>query len=291
VQNGKLDISNWKNGIHTQDEGVRAKLQTLVDLLAGTQGCVIACSGGVDSMLLATVGNYALGERCMVVHAVSPAVPEEDTRRVREYAAREGWNFKVARTGEFDDENYLSNPIDRCYYCKSNLFDGLIPLAQLVSQDGSPFIFSGANVDDLGEYRPGLKAASKYGVRHPFIEAGIGKQDVRAICHALGLSFAEIPASPCLASRIYTGTRVTEDRLAAVHLAEKTVKDLIAIQVVRCRIKEDHMLIEVQAEDRLKISDDILGKVRAVVCRQHPFMQSVELDPLAYTPGRAFTVS
>src|SRR5690606_35929111 len=132
-------------------------------------------------------------------------------------------------TGEFQSEDYLSNPSNRCYHCKSNLYSSLEQLAGTVS--GGTTLLSGANLDDLGEYRPGLMAAAEKQVRHPFIEAGIDKAMIRAIARHLKLPFAELPASPCLASRLYTGTRVTPARLRAVEVSEMLVRENAGIAV------------------------------------------------------------
>lgn len=269
---------------------LHVKYDHLMTLLEEMGGCVAACSGGVDSMLLATVAHRTLPGRCLVVHAKSAAVPVEDTVRVRAFAASEGWQLRMVTTGEFDDENYLSNPINRCYYCKSHLYEGLVPLAKMVNNgDQGATVLSGANLDDLAEYRPGLEAAAQYGVRHPFVEAALTKSDIRSVCRSLGLPFAEIPASPCLASRIYTGTRVTPRRLEAVHFAERTLKQSLGVQVIRCRLKADHMLIEIQAEDRWRVSDPVLGDLRRDLRDRYPFILSIEADPKPYQPGRAFT--
>ena len=271
-------------------QDLRAKYGRLTALLAEMGGCVVACSGGVDSMLLASVAHGALPGRCLVVHAMSAAVPVEDTARVKAFAAGAGWQLRMVTTGEFDDEHYLSNPINRCYYCKSHLYESLVPLAKMVNNGGQgATVLSGANLDDLAEYRPGLEAASQYGIRHPFVEAGLTKADIRAVCRWLGLPFAEIPASPCLASRIYTGTRVTPQRLAAVHFAEQSLKQTLGVQVIRCRLKADHMLVEIPAEDRWRVSEPVLGDLRRDLLDRYPFILSLEADPEPYQPGRAFT--
>ena len=271
-------------------QDLHVKYESLTTLLEEMGDCVVACSGGVDSMLLATVAHRALPGHCLVVHAKSAAVPIEDTGRVRAFAASEGWRLQLITTGEFDDEHYLSNPINRCYYCKSHLYAGLIPLASRVN-DGNrgATVLSGANLDDLAEYRPGLEAAAQYGIRHPFVETACTKSDIRNICRRLRLPFAEIPASPCLASRIYTGTRVTPKRLEAVHFAEQSLKRTLGVQVIRCRLKGDHMLIEIEAEDRWRISQPVLGDLRSALLDRYPFIRSVEADPKPYQPGRAFT--
>jgi uncharacterized protein len=261
-------------------------LQRLQAVLATLPQRVIACSGGIDSLLLATLAHRADPAATQVVHAVSPAVPMEATARVRAWAAQEGWTLEVVESGEFGDEDYLSNPANRCYHCKRHLYDRLHSL----SRSGHT-VLSGANLDDLGEYRPGLTAAAEKGVRHPWVEAGISKAALRQIARDLGLPFAELPASPCLASRLYTGTRVTASRVRAVEAGELLIRQRTGIDVVRCRLREDEILIEVGPADRAQITPALRADVLAAMRLVEPAIASVELDALAYRPGRSFVLS
>jgi len=267
-----------------------SKINKLNALLQEMGNCVVACSGGTDSLLLATVAHRTLPDGCLVAHAVTPAVPKEDTERVRKNAAREGWQIRVVEPAEFSDENYLSNPVNRCYFCKSNLYTALIPLAKELAKDSSipASVLSGANCDDLSEFRPGLEAAREHGIRHPFLEAGMDKSDIRSLAHSLNLPFADLPASPCLSSRLYTGTRVTPERLAAVNFTEGKVKDMTGIRVVRARMKGDHMLIEVLATDRPSLPESTLKQIRRDVLVKYAFIEALELDPEPYRSGRSF---
>ncbi|MBV8297007.1 MAG: ATP-dependent sacrificial sulfur transferase LarE, partial [Acidimicrobiia bacterium] len=224
-------------------------LRKLETVLVGIPERIVACSGGVDSSLLATVAHRSSPATTVVAHAVTPAVPPAATARVRRLAAASGWRLQTVQPGEFDDERYLSNPVDRCYHCKSHLYETLDWLAGRVGL-GEATIVSGANVDDLAEYRPGLMAAAEHGVRHPFVEAEIGKAEIRRIAGRLGLDFADLPASPCLSSRLYTGTRVTPARLRLIDAVEELIRSRAGIGVVRCRIKEDAVVIEVGKKDR-----------------------------------------
>ncbi|UCH62588.1 MAG: ATP-dependent sacrificial sulfur transferase LarE [Fidelibacterota bacterium] len=271
-------------------ETIDSKVDKLKASLQEMGSCVVACSGGTDSLLLATVAHRTLPDGCFIAHAISPAVPAEDTSRVRENAAREGWQLRVVEPAEFADENYLSNPLNRCYFCKSNLYTALIPLAKELAKDSSipAAVLSGANCDDLSEYRPGLEAAREHGIRHPFVEAGMDKSDIRALAESLDLPFADLPASPCLSSRLYTGTRVTPERLAAVQFAEGKVKEVTGIRVVRARMKGDHMLIEVPAADRPSLPESTLKQVRRDILAKYAFIESLELDPEPYRAGRSF---
>lgn len=247
---------------------------------------VVACSGGIDSMLLSWVSHRHMGEHVTVAHAVSPAVTAEATQRVEATAQEEGWALKVVQSGEFADEEYLSNPVNRCYFCKSNLYSNLNEIVDRL--DGNGTIVSGANLDDLGEYRPGLDAASEKNVRHPWIEANFSKENIRELARSFDLPFAELPASPCLASRLYTGTRVTPARLQAVHTAETWVKERTDIEIVRCRLDGDQMRIEVSVEDRSKISAELIAEIERKVASIEPAISQAELDDAPYKPGRAF---
>lgn len=246
---------------------------------------IIACSGGIDSTLLAMVAHAHAPGKVTVAHAISPAVPPEATERVRAMAEQEGWVLSIVRSGEFEDENYLSNPVNRCYFCKSNLYESLTQIA--AAHEGGT-VLSGANLDDLGEYRPGLDAAAEHGVRHPWVEAKFAKADIRALAHELGVPFAELPSSPCLASRLYTGTRVTAARLRAVHACETQVKKTTGLAVVRCRLRGDNLIVEVPDTDRAVITAELLIELGALAATHEPGITAAVLDAHAYSPGRAF---
>ena len=271
---------------HTQADDASAAQRALQDVLRTMTARVIACSGGIDSLLLATIAHRLDPVGTVVAHAISPAVPSEATRRVHEQAASEGWNLRLVTSGEFRSEDYLSNPVNRCYHCKSNLYASLDQLAGIATAGAT--MLSGANLDDLGEYRPGLIAAAENAVRHPYVEAGIDKATIRAIARELDLPFAELPASPCLASRLYTGTRVTPQRLRAVEAGELLVRERTGITVVRCRLREDEMLVEVGDADRARITEALLHELAAVVRSHEPRIGSVTLDAQAYRAGRSF---
>jgi uncharacterized protein len=240
-------------------------------------------------MLLATVAHRAAPHDTTVAHAVSPAVPAEGTERVRAWAAHEGWRLEVIASGEFDDEQYLSNPVNRCYFCKSHLYTTLSGIAaRLQKESRNHRLLSGANLDDLGEYRPGLVAASEHEARHPFVEAKITKAEIRQMARALDLQFAELPASPCLASRLYTGTRVTAARLKAIEAGEALIRRATGLDVVRCRLREQDLMIEVMGKDRPRITADLIAAVASETRTHEPSIRSVVLDSESYRPGRAF---
>jgi uncharacterized protein len=213
-------------------------LLRLEGLLAGMGQAAVAVSGGVDSLTLATVAHAALGQHALMLHAVSPAVPAEATRRTEDLAAAQGWRLQVVNAGEFDDPAYRANPVDRCFYCKTNLYGTIARVTRAT-------ILSGTNLDDLGEYRPGLQAAAQHGVRHPYVEAGIGKSGVRALARRLGLpEVAELPSAPCLSSRIETGIAIQAPVLAVVHEVEKRVAAALSPRTVRCRVRKAAVVVE-----------------------------------------------
>lgn len=199
----------------------------------------VAVSGGVDSMLLAHVVHDHTPTRLLAVHAASPAVPAIATARVRDHADRFGWDLRVVDAGELDDPTYRANPVDRCFYCKTHLYGRIRGVLDLPTA-------SGTNLDDLGDYRPGLRAAEDHRVIHPFVEAGLAKRHVYTLAAALGLDdLAALPAQPCLASRIETGLAVDAATLAFVERVEAALVPLMpGAASLRCRVTAVGVVIE-----------------------------------------------
>ncbi len=226
-----------------------ARLAALEHMLGACAPAAVALSGGVDSMTLAVIAGRRLGSDVAMYHAVSAAVPPAATARVRAYAERCGWQLILLDAGEFSDPNYLANPANRCFFCKANLYGTLA--AQSDAQ-----LLSGTNLDDLGDWRPGLEAAKRHAVRHPFVEAGIAKATVRALAASLGLhDLAELPAAPCLSSRVETGLAIQPGQLRLIDQAEQLVRASLKPETVRCRIRADGVVIELDDSALARLSD------------------------------------
>jgi uncharacterized protein len=270
-----------------QAQEAAAQEEQLIQCLQPLRPVAIAVSGGVDSLTLATLAHRVLpnGTSAMF-HAVSPAVPEEATGRVRALAQQEGWHLTIFDAGEFENEAYRSNPVNRCFHCKHNLYEG-------IKRFSGATILSGTNRDDLGEYRPGLEAARRFDVRHPYVEAGFTKVDVRRLAARLGLGHvAELPAAPCLASRVETGIRIEAETLRLVHRVEQLVAASLKPKVVRCRIRPGAIAIELDPQTlaqlahdgQLQLSQAILRLAEAVLTI--PARAEVRFEP--YRVGSAF---
>jgi uncharacterized protein len=257
-------------------------IHTLGRLLRDLAPVRVAVSGGVDSMTLAILAGRILGQRATMLHAVSPAVPAEATRRVTDVAAHEGWALRLIDAGEFGDEAYLANPYDRCFHCKTHLYSAM-------ARVGVGTLLSGTNTDDLDDYRPGLRAASDHGVRHPFVEAGIDKRGVRTLCRELGHpAIADLPAAPCLSSRVETGVRIEPMALAFVHRVECEVAEALQPRIVRCRVRHDAVAVELDEESlgRLNGAGQAWRERIAGLARLHGLPDEIRFE--AYRRGSAF---
>src|SRR6201987_3748783 len=193
----------------------------LTESLAGLGSALIAFSGGVDSSLVAALAARALGEQALAVTAVSPALASGELDGARSVARAVGVRHELISTAELERDDYRRNDRFRCYYCKSELYERL---AVLALRRGFAAVLSGANADDLGDWRPGLRAAAEHGVRHPLLEASVGKDPAGALARHLGVPSADKPASPCLASRLPYGTAVSAEVLSQVDRAELSLK-------------------------------------------------------------------
>ncbi len=221
-----------------------AALARLVAALDRHPRVAVAVSGGVDSMTLAHVAQRFARAQATMYHACGPAVPAAARARVEAHAARHGWTLALIDAGEYGDARYRANPVDRCYFCKTNLY------ARIRERTADP-ILSGTNRDDLADYRPGLRAAAEHGVAHPYVEAGLAKADVYALAAQLRLTDLErLPAQPCLASRVETGIGIDAADLAFVDRVEAALAGALGRdQVLRCRVTHAGIVIELARDD------------------------------------------
>jgi len=222
-----------------------SRTEELESRIASLESAVVAFSGGVDSSLVAALAARALGPHALAVTAVSPALATGELDGARGVAAAVGIAHEEIATDELAREGYVRNDRDRCYHCKTELYERLWGVAR---RRGYTAVLSGANADDVGDWRPGLTAAAEHGVVHPLLEAGVGKQEVRALARLLGVPSAEKPASPCLASRLPYGTEVDPAVLRQVDRAEVAVKAL-GYRVVRVRHYGERGRVELGADE------------------------------------------
>lgn len=220
------------------------QLTDLKNIFAQMERALIAYSGGIDSTLVAKVAYDVLGDRSLAVTAVSPSLLSEDLEDAKNQAIVIGINHEQVFTDEMNNPNYTSNPVNRCYFCKSELHDTLKPLAL---ERGYPYVIDGVNADDLQDYRPGIQAAKERGVRSPLAEVGMSKLDVRAVAKYLELPWWDKPAQPCLSSRFPYGENITVEKLQRVGRAENYLRKIagnLGINNLRVRSEQDTARIE-----------------------------------------------
>ncbi len=260
-----------------------AKIEKAVNFIGHFKGVVVALSAGVDSSLVAKLAHKALGDRAIAATAVSESLPPGELEVAKKTAAEIGIRHVIVRTDELQNPNYAANPDDRCYYCKDTLYRELGALAEDL---GLEVILDGTQMDDLGDDRPGRRAAREAGVKSPLLEAGFSKNDVREAARSLGLSVWDKPAQPCLSSRIPHGQNVTEEKLWAIGQAELFIKQLTGVRDLRVRHHEVLARIEVTPEERHLFFDaDIMDQIDAKL-RSLGFT-AVTLDLRGYRKPRA----
>lgn len=253
----------------------------LLAALRGYGRVAVAYSGGIDSTVVAQAARLALGDAAIAVTAVSESLASGEIEEARALAGRIGIAHRVIRTEEFADPNYLRNNPDRCYFCKSELYGRL---SGLLDQLGVDVIASGANLDDMGDHRPGMRAAAEHGVRHPLQECGLTKAHVRALALAWGLPTWDKPATPCLSSRVAYGEEVTPERVRMIDAGEQWLRRR-GLRLLRVRYhKGDLARIEVPPEELARLASPEIREALVPAFRELGF-KYVTLDLEGFRSG------
>lgn len=259
---------------------MRDKLERLEACLRENAPLLIAYSGGVDSACLLAVAYRTLGDRMLGVIADSPSLPRQALKEALALAEAIGAPVEVVETQEMQDERYLTNPVNRCYFCKAELF---LNMDRIAAERNFAAIAYGENADDVGHFRPGVKAAAEFSVHAPLKEAGLTKSEIRALSRELGLPTADAPAQPCLSSRIPHGTPVTVNALRMVEQGEEYVRSL-GFHVFRVR----HIVVEPgRYRAKVQIAPDEMAKLPPVREAMEGGLAAVgyetmEIDPAGY---------
>jgi len=247
-----------------KDELLNAKIAEIMERLAREGSVIVAFSGGTDSSVVAALAHRALGHKSLAVTVDSPLLPSGELEVAKRVAEQIGIKHLVIKLNELEIPGFSSNPPDRCYLCKKFRFE---KLRELAAENGFRTIVDGTNLSDLGEYRPGLKAAKELGVYSPLLEADLSKEDVRRLARLLGFNTAEKPAATCLATRIPYNNRLTTEQLARIDKAEGYIRSITGVKVLRVRAHGNLARIEVGAGEQnlfydTKISSQVAQRLK-----------------------------
>jgi uncharacterized protein len=258
-----------------------AKLDNLIDWFGNKNKVMIALSGGVDSALVAYAAFQKLGNSAIAVTADYKTLSKEELETAKQICSEIGIKQILLDYDELQNEEFVKNSSDRCFHCRMELGDHLITLAK---EHGVKFIVDGTNLDDLGDYRPGIEALKRNGIRSPLLETNFTKNEIRKTAKLVGLSVYDKPSNSCLASRIPWGQRVTTEKLTRIELGETIVKQITNLKQVRVRDLNGIAKIEVD-KDRISVFadyvlDEITHKLKLIG------FSSVQIDPDGYRPGK-----
>lgn len=258
-----------------------AKLDNLIDWFGNKTKVMIALSGGVDSALVAYAAFQKLGNSAIAVTADYKTLSKEELETAKQICSEIGITQILLDYDELQNEEFVKNASDRCFHCRMELGDHLITLAK---EHDVKFIVDGTNLDDLGDYRPGIEALKRNGIRSPLVETNFTKNEIRKTAKLIGLSVYDKPSNSCLASRIPWGQRVTTEKLTRIELGETIVKQITNLKHVRVRDLNGVAKIEVDKDKISVFADGILDEITSKL-KLIGFL-SVKIDPDGYRPGK-----
>ena len=260
---------------------IMAKLDNLVEWFGNKNKVIVALSGGVDSALVAYAAFQKLGNSAIAVTADYKTLSKEELETAKQICSEIGIRQILLDYDELQNEAFVKNDSNRCFHCRMELGDHLVTLAK---EHDVKFIVDGTNLDDLGDYRPGIDALKRNGIRSPLVETNFTKNDVREIAKLIGLSVCDKPSNSCLASRIPWGQRVTTEKLTRIELGETIVKQTTNLKQVRVRDLNGIAKIEVD-KDRISVFEDTILDEITIKLKLIGF-SSVQIDPDGYRPGK-----